>query len=73
MGEVIRPDILTKADVPIDQVLEAAKGCSTVFVLGLDRDGELYAASSTSDTGHLMWLFERWKARVFADEPAWEG
>jgi hypothetical protein len=74
MGEVVNANITTKGDVPVDRVLESAKAeCETVFVLGLTAEGELYAASSTGDTGHLMWLYERWKARLFNDEPSWEG
>ena len=52
------PGNFTTEDVPVGQVLDGARQCITVLVLGWDAQGELYAASSTADSGMLWDLID---------------
>ncbi len=54
---------ITRLDLPVDRVLDAAKEdiSERVVVLGWDKDGELYFASSFADGGDVMWLLEKAK------------
>lgn len=57
---VIPLGCITKLDLPVDRVLDAAKGhCPDgVVILGFDADGEPYFASSIADGGEVIWLLE---------------
>ena len=58
-------DGLTKYDIDSDFVLEAAKGkMENVWVLGIDKDGEEYFASSTGDLGDALLIVELFKKRI---------
>jgi hypothetical protein len=65
MGDVVVLRVKTPLDIPPDRVLDGAKAAEldVVFVLGL-KDGELYAAASTSDVGEALVLFEKFKRQV---------
>jgi len=54
---------ITRLDIPVDRVLDAAKEdiSDRVVVLGWDKDGELYFASSFADGGEVLWLMEKAK------------
>jgi hypothetical protein len=53
---------LTKGEVPVDNVLEGAKGrIKRVLVLGITHDDMLYAASSDGKASELLWMVEQWK------------
>jgi len=51
---------ITRLDLPVQQVLEAAKSrCSGgVVILGYEDDGSHYFASSMADGGEVVWLLE---------------
>ena len=55
---VIPLGTVTKLEIPVDKVLEGAKGKldGGVIVIGWDHDGELYFASSMSDGREVLWL-----------------
>ena len=62
MGDIIQLGGVTKLDLPVDKILEAAKGqLKGVVLVGFDNDGEVYAASSYADGGNVMWLLEACK------------
>jgi hypothetical protein len=46
MGEVVFLGGVTKLDIPVDRVLDAAKHLESVLVLGWTKDGEFYAGTS---------------------------
>ena len=55
---------ITRLDVPVERILEAAKTYvdgGGVVVLGWDKFGELYFASSVADGGEVLWLMEKAK------------
>lgn len=58
---------ITKLDLDPDRVLDAALGkLDTVVILGYDKDGDEYFASSVSDGGTVVWLMERAKMKLLA-------
>lgn len=64
-GNVIPLGNITKLDLPVDRVLEAAKGrMDGVVLLGYDDEGDLYFASSYADGGEVLWLLEKCKQRL---------
>lgn len=67
MGEIITLGNITKLDLPPDRILESAKGkLEGVVLIGFDKDGEVYAASSYADGGEVMWLLEACKIKMMA-------
>lgn len=55
----------TSLDIPADRVLEAAVGeLDSAVVIGYDKDGNLYTASSLADGGDVLWLLELCKNRL---------
>lgn len=59
MGEVISLPVITTLDTPPERVLDAApKDLEQVVIVGTRKDGSLYFASSKSDGGSVLWLFE---------------
>jgi hypothetical protein len=55
----------TTLDIPPDRVLESAIGTlDGVVLLGYDKDGGEYFASSYGDDRTVLWLLEKLKARL---------
>ena len=62
MAKVLPFHGLTKLDIPVDRILEGAKGkLDSVVILGYDKDEEEYFASSMADGGDVLWLLEKCK------------
>lgn len=62
MDNVIPLGCITKLDLPVDRILEAAKErLDSVVLIGWDKDGELYFASTKADGGDVLWLLEKAK------------
>ena len=56
---------VTRLDVPVDRILDAAKGeLQSVVVIGWDNEGEFYAASSIADGGEVNWLLDKTKMKL---------
>ena len=65
MGKIIPIGGITKLDLPADRILEAAKGrLEGVVLIGFDKEGSVYAASSYADGGDVMWLLEMCKQKM---------
>lgn len=65
MGEIIELGGVTKLDIPADRVLEKAIGTMEgVVLVGYDKNGVLYTASSYADGGQVLWLLEACKNRL---------
>lgn len=57
---------VTRLDLPVDQILKKAVGqLEGVVLIGFDKRGELYAASSYADGGEVLWLLEMCKMKMF--------
>lgn len=59
---------VTRLDLPVDRVLDAAKdkldGDGGVVVLGYDKDGNRFFSSSIADGGDVLWLLEQCKREL---------
>jgi hypothetical protein len=65
MSNVIPFNGITRLDLNPDMVLENTKGkLEGVIIIGYDKDGEEYFASSYADGGDVLWLLERMKMRL---------
>jgi len=66
MATVIPIGCVTRLDLPVERVLEAAKdkGLAGVVILGYREDGEQYFASTYADGGTVMWLLEMCKKQL---------
>lgn len=65
MAQIIQWRGITKLDLPPDRVLEAAKGkMEGVVLLGYDKEGGEYFASTYADGGDVLWLLERCKTKL---------
>jgi hypothetical protein len=65
MSNVILFNGITKLDLNPDLVLESAKGTLQGFVIvGYDKDGQEYFASTYADGGDVLWLLERMKLKL---------
>lgn len=66
MGKVVYLGCVTSLDLPADRVLDAAKErqLDGVVVMGYDKDGQEYFASSYADGGNVIWLMERLKLKL---------
>jgi hypothetical protein len=58
----------TDQGIPVARVLDAAKVCEEVLVLGFLPDGAFYCAASTGDGGTLLWWLERFKYGLLSGE-----
>lgn len=66
---VSRLNCITKLDLPPDLVINAALGCmDEVVVIGYDKRGDEYFASSVADGGSVLWLMERAKFKLLGYE-----
>lgn len=66
MGDIIQFPGPTAAPIPPATILEKAaeREFTSIVVMGFTADGDLYAASSTSDGGEVLWMMERAKRRM---------
>ncbi len=65
MAEIHILDMVTRLDLPPDRILEAAIGnMESIIVVGYDKDGKEYFASSIADGAQCLWLLERCKKRL---------
>lgn len=62
MGKVIDFPGITRLNLPPDRIINAARGrLDSVVVIGYDKDGGEYFATSIADGGEVLWLLERCK------------
>lgn len=64
MGDVIEWQGNTTVDIPVETVCEGAKTCTEVLIIGTNSEGKPFFASSTADKYRLLWLVERFKAKL---------
>jgi len=59
---VINLNCISRLDLPADRVLESAiEKLDKVVLIGYDKEGKEYFASSIADGGEVLWLMERMK------------
>lgn len=66
MAKVILFNGITKLDLPPDRVLEnnIGLGHDGIIIMGYDKDGQEFFASTYADGGTVLWLMERLKLRL---------
>ena len=65
MTNVIQFNGITRLDLDPDMVLENSKGTlAGLVILGYDKEGREYFASTYADGGDVLWLLERMKLRL---------
>lgn len=66
MSNVVELECETTLDFPAERILTKALGSDlhTAIVVGFDKDGDLYFASTTADGGTVLWLFEQAKLAI---------
>lgn len=66
MSEVVYLDAVTSLDIPAARVLDRALSADleTAIVIGVDKDGDFYFASSAADGGTVLWWIEIAKKRL---------
>lgn len=70
MGEVVRGGFITSQNSRPDGVLEGAAeyGLTEVVIVGFDKDGDFYFASSQANSGDVIYLLERAKYNLLKTE-----
>lgn len=69
MAKVVPLNNVTRLDLPPDRVLAAAEGAlESVVIMGWDKEGECYFASSIADGGTVLWLMEKLKLKLMGVE-----
>ena len=70
MGDVVQFKGITKLDIDPNLVVNEIKNerLDSVIVLGYDKDGNEYFASSLADGGDVLWLLERMKIMLLSDQ-----
>jgi hypothetical protein len=70
MGEVIQAAFITTLNTDPHRALQGAleKGMSEVVIIGRDKDGEFYFASSQADSGEVVWFLQRAQWELFKME-----
>lgn len=61
MGIVIPLNNVTRLDIPPERVLAVIPKLQGVVLMGRDKDGNDYFASSYADGGEVLWLMEKCK------------
>lgn len=65
MSNVVDLNVITTLPLDPDRVLQGAVGkLDRVIVIGIDKDGEEYFASSEADGGTAVWDLERAKIKL---------
>lgn len=57
---------ITRLDVPVERIIDAAKAedLDNIVILGYDKEGNEYFASSIASGPDVVWLFERAKKKL---------
>lgn len=68
-NKVVMIPVITSERIDSDTLLEIAKGeLESVVILGYDKKGQRYYASSSADAAEVIHLMERTKHDIFAME-----
>ncbi len=61
MADIHILDVETTLDLPVDRVLDGAKDCERVIVIGVTPDGDYHFASSLANRHTILWDIEQCK------------
>lgn len=65
-ADIVILPVITSLDLPPERMLTAALAANLkeVVILGYDKDGQEYFASSIADGGDVLWHLERAKLKL---------
>lgn len=65
-ADILIFDGITRLDIPVQRVLKSAREAkmSECLIIGYDKRGEFYFASSKADGGNVLWLLEVAKKKL---------
>lgn len=65
---VVILNMVTRLDLPVERVIKGAQetNLKSVVVVGWDKNGDLYFASSKADGAEVLWLLEVAKKKLLA-------
>lgn len=67
-NNIIPLNNITYLDIPIERVLDGAKNeLDEAIVIGWDKSGEVYFASSISDGAEVNWLLDKAKLALLGE------
>jgi hypothetical protein len=68
MGDILRLPVRTRLDCLPERTIQDAieANLESVVIMGYDKDGDEYFASSIADSGTVLWLLERLKRQLLA-------
>lgn len=63
VDNIIPLPVITTIPIPVERVLQSAIAAELqiAIVIGYDKDGDLYFASSAADSGEILWWIEKAK------------
>jgi hypothetical protein len=69
-AQIIRWSGITRHDIPVERILEAAGGAGlrVAVVIGYDAEGDEYFAASVADDADVVWLLERAKHKLITGD-----
>ena len=75
MGEVVPGHFITNLKTSPDRALEGAAdyGLESVVIIGLDKDGEFFFASSEAGSPDVLWFLEKARHRLMTMEDELEA
>lgn len=64
--KVVTLDCISRLDLPPERILNAALGSDleSCVIVGFDKDGDFYFASTKADGGEVIWFFELAKKKL---------
>jgi hypothetical protein len=69
MADIIELNCVTRLKIPAEKILRgAADKLDDVVIIGWDKQGKLYFASSEPDGGDVLWLLETAKKALLEGE-----
>ena len=64
MTKILEFNGMTTLDIPAKKVLDGAKHCKDVIVVGRDENGDMHFGSSMGNAAEILWLLEVCKAYI---------
>ena len=68
MGTITNLNCITRLDLPVERILNGidANELDSIVVLGWDKEGQFYFASSLADGAEVNWLLDKGKQKLLS-------
>lgn len=65
MGDVVRLRCITTLPLPVTRIIDdTPRDLSEIIVIGIDKEGDFYIATSEADGGNVLWWIEMAKRKL---------